>query len=1051
MTVLRAALCAALLTLFGLSAYAQGNLLPLPPESPIVGMNTPALSPDGKTLCFTYQGDLWTVPSSGGTAARLTVHEALDIGPRWSPDSNWIAFTSSREGNFDIYLIPAAGGEARQLTYHSASDWVMDWSPDGTKLLFYSQRGSTTFQMYTLEVKTGVVKTLTKDNLNLRYGVFSPDGSTIAYNRSAGSGTGVWWRPRYRGSANMEIYTRSLTSGKITRVTDYEGADIWPMYSPDGKTIYYVSDRLSPGVPNLVASPANGGRPTQITRFRSDEVRWPSMSRDGSLIAFLYRGELYTVPPRGGEPRKVVIYARSDDKTNNILRLTLTNQASEVEISPDGRTLALVVRGEIWTIPAGQGGDARRLTSDPANDYDIFWSPDSKRLSFVSDRRGNFDIYMLDVATREVKPISEDPNDESAPKWSPDGKWIAFLRTGAQGGLFVAPVDGSAAPRRLAEGSGNNLFGIGFESFSWSPDSKWIAFSRSDVIGTNDIWVVPAAGGKETNITYLPGDSIQPEWTSDGKYLLFLSTRDGALELYSLSLEKQKAEPDAPAQAAPAGGERRAVEVKIDFDEIEERAKRLTTQGASSFQITADGRNAIFVSAAGGAPDFWSVPVNGGAAQRLTTTGEGTATPRLTNDQNRFYALGQGGTVKAIQRSGPGWQAVPIAFSARLDVNRRLELAQAFNEFWRRMNVGFYDPKMHGVDWKAVRAKYEPQLAGVGTREEFALFFLSAMVGELNASHAEVSPAPGPAGPSTAQLGLTFDESYAGPGLKVSDYMPRGPNDDLGPKIKPGEYILTIDGDDVSWNESLYLTLRDKAGKTVELLVNGEPKKEGARTVKLRAITFAQWADLNYEREVREARALVEKLSNGRLGYVRIQGMNNEALRRFERELWGKNREKEGLVLDIRGNGGGSPSVVDALLTQLRQAPYAYTVPRDASQRAPQPNRRWNKPTITLIDENSASAAEAFPHGFRYYGLGRLVGNTTPGYLIAVFPGTTLQDGTSIRVPTIGWYTTDGKLIENVGVKPDIEVVMTPEDYAAGKDRALETAVENLLKQLPKK
>jgi tricorn protease len=372
-------------------------------------------------------------------------------------------------------------------------------------------------------------------------------------------------------------------------------------------------------------------------------------------------------------------------------------------------------------------------------------------------------------------------------------------------------------------------------------------------------------------------------------------------------------------------------------------------------------------------------------------------------------------------------------------------VAAAFNQFWRAMNTGFYDPKMHGVDWRAVRARYQPLLPHIDAREDFAAL-LSYMVGELNASHSEVGPAARPGGVTTASLGLEYDEDYAGPGLKITGVMPQGPTDRDPNRVRAGEYLLSVDGTDVTFNEAFYKTLQDKAGRTVEIVVNGKPDREGARTLKVKPITTAELTNLDYERRVREARAKVEELSGGKLAYIHIRGMDQPSLRRFERELFGDAQLKEGLVLDVRFNGGGNTH--DNLLAPLSRLVYGYTQPRD-SVRSTQPVRNWNKPIVLLINQNSASDAEIFPYGFRSLKLGKIVGVPTPGYVIGTYSGQ-LVDGTSYRIPMWGWFTADGKNMENNGVKPDVVVLNDPDQLNLGRDQQLETAVKLLLEEMRK-
>jgi tricorn protease len=1027
----RTALALLGLSLAALPTLAQQNLLELPAEKPIKGASWASISPDGKTVAFTYIGDIWTVPAEGGTASRLTVHEGVDALSRWSPDGKWIAYSSLRNGNYDVFIIPAQGGPARQVTLSSANDWICDWSPDGQKLLFYSLRDTKAFALFTIDLKTKAVKRVTEDTEALRYGAWSPDGKKIAYTRTGQP----WWRPWYRGSVAAHTVVKDLETGKVKTISKSSVQEFWPLFTPDSKSVYVTLLGNGGNTPNIWRMPVDGGRAVQVTKQATDAVRWPSASRNTPMLAYTLGGDVYTTNAATGATNKLRIIARSEDKVNNQERQTLTQGAIESEPSPDGKQIAFVLRGEIWQIPVA-GGDAKRLTDDPANDNDINWSPDGKKLVFVSDRGNQPDLYQMDVATKAVTRLTNDTASDSAPQYSPDGKWISFAKAGSQPGLYVIPSSGGEA-KKVAAGNGSNNFGIGVVSHAWSPDSRWLAFSRMDRYQNTDLWVVPAVGGDPVNVTRYPETNANPQFSKDGRSLFFVSNRGaGGGGLFRLPLEQEDDQADDKDESGkPKPKPDRSKDVKIDFDDIHLRSK-LVAGGVGDYGITPDSQRIIARIGNG----FYSVPASGGQPSPIAPQEFG-GNIRIAADGSKFFYMGAGGTIRSLgmMPSAP----TTIAFSAVYNFDRRVVTTQAFNEFFRRFGTAFYDAKLHGVNWTKARAKYSEYLEGVGTPEEFANV-LSMMVGEVNASHSEISPASRGGGPNTATLGIIFDNEYTGPGLKVAEVMPKGPADKPSTRIMKGEYILAIDGTDIKGlTEDYYTLLYDKSGKATEILVNSKPTKEGARTVKMKPIGTGEFANLEYERMVRQNRALVEKLSDGKLGYLHIRNMDQPSLARFEREMYSDILNKQGLVLDIRGNGGGNTH--DAILNVLSRKVYGFTQPRDA-QRMSQPERAFTKPVVLLINQNSFSDAEIFPAGFRALGIGKIVGVPTPGYVIGTYGGA-LVDGTQFRLPSWGWYTAEGVNMENLGIPPDYYVELTAEDVAANRDPQIEKAVQLALSE----
>ena len=1010
---------------------AKTDLLAPTVDKPIHGISWPAISPDGSKVCFTYRGDLWLVPTDGGMANRLTINEALDALPRWSPDGKWISFTSVRSGSADIFLIPSEGGEPRQVTYHTASDWATDWSADGTKLLFYSQRDSRNFGIYSFDLKSHFIKRLTNDSEPLRFPAYSPDGKLIAYDRM-GLGGASWFRPWYKGSIAAQIIVQDQATGKAKPLLKSNSQQYWPLFSKDSKSLYITTILGQGNTPNLWLAPVSGGEPKQITKYKTDAVRYPSFARKGSKLSYLWNGDLIICEPDGSSPKKVDIFARTDEKTNRTEKQVLHDGLAESEISPDGKQFALVLRGALWLLPV-TGGDAVRLTESDAAYNDITWSPDNSKLALLSDKSGVPEVYTLDIKSKELKKLTNDATEKSNPTWSPDGKWVSFANSGKAAGLYLVPSAGGVVPRFLAEGNGTTTLGIGLSAHAWSPDSRWIAFTKIGANLSRDVWIVPAIGGVPVNVTHDPGSASQVQFSKDGKRLFFISDRDGLPLVQQLTLENLEEADNARQQAD------RSRDVKIDFNEIQSRIRpAMPPIGAvDDFAVTPDSSRIVVHLQ----NQFFLIGLNGGQVQNLTNgVPEPATNVRMSPDSPRIFYTGVNGVLRVI--SGAGGPPASIPFNAEFLLDRQNLYRLAFRQFYREYGAAFYDPDMNGVKWQALRDKYEPYLEGVETSEEFSNV-LSEMVGEVNASHSEVTYVPSKVSASqTAMLGIVFDTDYPGPGLKILKTIPKGPADKL--HLAPGDFILKFDGKEFIHSEEFYQGLEGKAGKSVEILVNSKPIQDGGRTLAIRPVSSLQLFALESENLVKQSKKTVEKLSDGKLAYIHIPEMTRPAVLQFNRELISDALLKEGLILDVRGNGGGNTH--DEILQLLNKLVYGYTQERDGKVESIPP-RAFTKPVILLINQNSASDAEIFPAGFRALKLGKIIGTPTPGYVIGTREGT-LIDGTSFRMPSRAFFLTDGKNLENLGVTPDILVENTPDQIASGRDHQLEVAIETLLSDI---
>jgi tricorn protease len=1040
-------------TLIALSLLVlPGSLTAVHGGEAIQFARTPDISPDGKTVVFSYLGDLWLVDAQGGAARHLTMHEKHDYNPVFSPDGKSIAFSSNRHGSYDVFVIPVQGGKPTRLTFDSADDHVTAWSPDGQHILFASNRSPAyplQVELFLVPAKGGQARQVSA--YEGREGVFAPGGNLIAYVR----GPGTWYRKGYLGSANDDVWIMNKDGSNNRRLTDHMGQDNYPMWSPDGKYIYYVSDCLG-GPANVVRQEVDAERgialadkkPERVTDQKDDRVRRCRLSAGGDWLVYECGGDLWVHSLKEKAGRKLNIEINADDKVNPEKLMTFSSEATEFALSFDEKHIAFVVQGELFLMPR-TGGKARRLTHSPAFDHGIAWSPDSSKILFLSDRSGFEDIYLLEpddpdhptltTAHRfKVKQLTHTPESEIGVGFAPNGSKVAFIRAGK---LITMNPDGTNEKVLVGQAGAGQAGGGQVIDYEWSPDSKWICYAREDGSFASELYIIPASGptaqDPARNVTRFATYNAGVTWSRTGNKLAFVSQRlQGSNSAYVLSLQK----PTAPG--AFAGKD-------IDWEGVHLRVKHPANMTINECAISNDGSRIAFRAVVDGQSDLWVANSDGGQVTRLTTGGLSPTQitwSRLFSSQ--LYFRDGTGRIRTVLIGAAGTPTMAeVPFQARMVVRQDELFAEMFEQSWRALNDYFYDPQFHGANWTAVRDKYRAMVKHCALKEDlYAL--ISLMLGELNASHLGISGSLGTADQETADLGLIFDRTFAGPGLGIVEVLRGGPADRRGLDLRAGDLLLAIDDEVIDGKTDVSKMLNDKAGEMITLTVTRDatnPKEK--RRVEVQGARRSAIAPLMYERWVERNARRVAELSKDKLGYIHIPAMNDDGLARFARSLYSDNFEKDGIVLDVRYNGGGNTH--DKILNYLNGKEHTIFAHRDGgSGLVLNPfDRKWTRPLVLLINNRSYSDAEIFPHAFRSYGLGKLVGEKTGAHVIGTRPYH-LIDGSLFRTPRIGVHTIKGVNMEKEGVAPDIEVPTHPDQLARGEDPQLDRAVQVLLEDV---
>ena len=1060
-------------------------------------IRNPAISPDGRTIAFSYRGDLWTVPATGGTATPLTVHPAYDGFPIWSPDGTRLAFASDRYGNFDVFTMLAGGGDAARLTVHSSDDIPYSFTADGAAVLFGSARLDS---VTNVQFPTGAQPELYKVALTggaqsqvlstpAIYAGFDRAGKRLVYSDQ--KGYEMEWRKHDNSSFARDVWIWDVTKNTHSRLTGSGFDDRQPVWAPGEASIFYLSERSgSFNVWRLdVADP---GRPAQVTDYKGQPVRFLSASSHGDL-AYTWDGAIWVRAAGAAASRRLDVAFTTDRRQNEVDHIDVGGEVTEFALSPDGKEIAFVARGEVFAASVDHG-TTRRITNTPEQERSVSFSPDGKSLLYASERDGSWNLYRTD-RTDDREPaffnssaikesvVLATPAEEFQPRFSPDGKEVAYLEERTT--LKVLNLATGRA-RTILEGNLNYSYADGDQWYEWSPDGRYLAVQfLSPTRWSNEVGLVPASGeGSLFNLTRSGYEDEAQHWAGKGEILIWRTDRHGsrsqsgapreqdvfaafltrkAWDRYRLDeasydqlsarekeekdkeKEKEKDKDKGKDKEKDSKAPKPADPVTFDLADIEDRIVRLSMHSAdlAAAELTPDRETLVYLAKFEKGYDLWTYVQRKKEIKLVAKlNAERTADLRLDKEGKKAIVLADDKLMTVELESG---KTTPIKASAKMDLDAAAERAHLFEHVWRQTQKKFYVESMHGVDWPGLKATYARFLPSIDNDRDFA-DLISEMQGELNASHTGGRFRPTrPDADATAALAFFPDPAYAGAGVRILEIVDGSPLQQDGTRIRAGTVIESIDGRTVAAGADWYGLLNQKAGMPVRLALL-DPAKGARWEETVKPIAWSDQQRLLYERWVRSRRAEVARLSGGRLGYAHIRGMNDGAYREIYQEIFGREVDKEGIVLDTRFNGGGN--LVEPLTVFLSGAVYYRAMPR-GRQIGVEPGQRWTKPSIVVMNEGNYSDAHCFPTAYKALGIGDTVGMQVPGTCTSVWWERLQNRNLVFGIPEVGYLDGKGKLTENQHLDPDYMVDNDPAFEAAGRDQQLEKAVEVLLAKLP--
>ncbi len=1000
----------------------------------------PALSPDGSTVAFQWQGDLWTVSAAGGMATRLTVHPATESFPVWSRDGKSIVFASNRFGSIDVFRANSDGTGIQRLTFDSGTDYPTSTGPNGEIYGYSSAFGR--MDVFRIGPNGGDLVRLTGHSLEMEFlPSLTPDGKKVVF--CAGGSAGHWRKPGHNGANTSDIWIADNTVplSNMKQLTKDDVLDMFPAVISNDEALVMSNKG---GQQNIYRLNLKSGAKTQITKFTSGTIRALTVSADGSKATFQKDSEIYLLDVKSGVAKPVTINAPSDSRRLGTTEFNLATGASGMSVSPNGKLMAITVRGDIFVLPAA-GGTTKRLTTSVRPESNPIWL-DDETILHVAAGDGSHRFFQTVKLDGTVKEFYRDAEDVGSPSLSPDGKWLAFHQ--GERSLMVMPKEGGT-PVKVFEGG----FALGLRggpSFTWTPDSEWLAIERQDSRSVG-LYVAKRDGSANRLVTRAGKGATTPILSADGKHFVFSGVegldyseaRQGGSAIYVVDLVPQAltfTEDDLDKINEEPKKETPTVKVTIDDVDLNWRRRRLPIEAFGLWPMASGASVYTNIDSV-----FSIVDLATGTTRPVTGV-TGTVNDVLIHKGRTF--INQQGRISILTPQG----ATPVRYSATMRINLAEEELALFEEAWWALDRFFYDPKMHGKDWDGIRKEFAALVPHATSREDF-YSLMGEMVERLDSSHqgATSSEAFRPeVSEQTGQIGVEWDWAQVEKGrYVVASVMPFTPANHAESRLRVGDAVTHVNGTALGKGTTYAELMRGSAGKKVALTIT---RGGSTQTIQIKPTSSGAMASIRYQDWVNQNKKMVDELSKGQLGYIHIEGMDAPSLDVFLKEIATDLEGKKGVIVDVRYNGGGFTSHI--ILNIMRKTPWLIRTERSMPGSSMSENQyRGNAlelPAACLTNEYSFSNAEIFSEGFQRMKLGPVIGEPTGGGVIGT-SSLGLWDGGMIRMPASGAFAVDGENLEGNGRKPNIDIPWDAVAWATqGRDTQLERAVQELLKLLPR-